>query len=173
MIEAVAPGRPATAKVSIVMLFAGLTSGYIVRMAEGNWTQFSIPVEFYFSTGFILVSSFTMHLALRAVKQNQLNMVKRWLIVTLGLGLAFTFCQFLGYNALIQKGVFFADKTTPSGSFFYAITFLPVNPFLKSIIQVTTWVFQYVPSTGTSSMAFGYIYLYFWPSSDKNKPVKD
>jgi cytochrome c oxidase subunit 3 len=65
-----------------------------------------------------------MHLALRAVKQNQLNMVKRWLIVTLGLGLAFTFCQFLGYNALIQKGVFFADKTTPSGSFFYAITFL-------------------------------------------------
>jgi cytochrome c oxidase subunit 3 len=121
--------KPATQKIvlwvgmaSIVMLFAGLTSGYIVRMAEGNWKEFSIPVEFYISTAFILLSSLTMQLAMSAVKKDNLPAVKRWLMVTLGLGLAFTFSQVLGYNALTQDGVFFVDKTTPSGSFFYAIT---------------------------------------------------
>ena len=29
--------------VSIVMLFAGLTSAYIVRQGEGKWVEFSIP----------------------------------------------------------------------------------------------------------------------------------
>ena len=91
-------------------------------MAEGNWTVFSIPTEFYVSTGIILLSSLTIHLALTAVKKDDLAAVKRWLIITLGLGLAFTFCQILGYNSLVQQGVFFVDKTTPSGSFFYAIT---------------------------------------------------
>ena len=107
---------------SIVMLFAGLTSGYIVRMAEGNWRIFQVPMEFYVSTAIILLSSLTMQLAMIAVKKDNLPAVKRWLIVTLGLGLAFTYCQFLGYNTLTREGIFFVDKTTPSGSFFYAIT---------------------------------------------------
>ena len=34
---------------SIVMLFAGLTSGYIVRQAEGNWRFFELPSVFYVS----------------------------------------------------------------------------------------------------------------------------
>ena len=121
--------KPATAKVvlwvalgSVVMLFAGLTSGYIVRMAEGNWKEFQIPQVFYVSTAIILLSSVTMHLSVLAVRKNNLHAVKRWLIVTLGLGLAFAFCQFIGWNALVSQGVHFVDKTTPSGSFFYAIT---------------------------------------------------
>ena len=36
--------------VSIVMLFAGLTSAYIVRQGEGKWVEFSIPSMFSIST---------------------------------------------------------------------------------------------------------------------------
>ncbi len=107
---------------SIVMLFAGLTSGYIVRQAEGNWKYFEIPMAFYVSSAIILSSSLTMHLALRAARKDQLQDIKRYLIITLVLGLAFVFTQFLGWNELVKNEVYFADKTTPSGSFFYVLT---------------------------------------------------
>lgn len=107
---------------SIVMLFAGLTSGYIVRQAEGNWKYFEIPSVFYISSAIILLSSLTMHLALRAAKKDQLQDVKRFIIITLGLGLAFVFTQFMGWNELVKNGVYFADKTTPSGSFFFVLS---------------------------------------------------
>lgn len=107
---------------SIVMLFAGLTSGYIVRQAEGNWRFFELPSVFYVSSIIILMSSFTMQMAIRAVKKDDLSQVKTFLLITLGLGLAFVFSQFLGWNELVKNDVYFADKLTPSGSFFYVIT---------------------------------------------------
>ncbi len=107
---------------SIVMLFAGLTSGYIVRQAEGNWRFFEVPSVFYISSIIILISSFTMQMAIRAVKKDDLSQVKTFLLITLGLGLAFVFSQFLGWNELVKNDVYFADKLTPSGSFFYVIT---------------------------------------------------
>ncbi len=107
---------------SIVMLFAGLTSGYIVRQAEGNWKFFEIPVAFYVSSVIMLLSSVTMHMAVKAVKKNELQQVKTFLIITLGLGLAFVFAQFIGWNELIANGVYFVDKSTPSGSFFFVIS---------------------------------------------------
>ncbi|MBK9319662.1 MAG: cytochrome c oxidase subunit 3 [Bacteroidetes bacterium] len=107
---------------SIIMLFAGLTSGYIVRQAEGNWKFFEIPSAFYISSVIILLSSVTMHLALRAAKRDQFQEIKTFLIITLGLGLAFVFTQFIGWNELIKNGVHFVDKTTPSGSFFFALS---------------------------------------------------
>jgi cytochrome c oxidase subunit 3 len=107
---------------SIMMLFAGLTSGYIVRQAEGRWAYFDIPTAFYVSSAFILLSSVTMHLGLQAAKKDKLQDVKRYLIITLGLALAFVFTQFLGWNELVKNGVYFVDRNTPSGSFFYVIT---------------------------------------------------
>lgn len=119
---------------SMVMLFAALTSGYIVRQAEANWTVFSLPKPFYFSTVLIFMSSITMHLAMRAVKRNQLNSVKINLIITLGLGLAFIFSQFLGWTALVKQGVYFVGN--PSGSFLYAITGVHIAHLIGGIIAL-------------------------------------
>lgn len=119
---------------SIVMLFAGLTSGYIVRQAEGNWMHFELPFVFYISSAIILISSLTMQMAVRAVKKDDLKSVKIFLIITLGLGLAFVFTQFLGWNELVKNGVYFVDKTTPSGSFFFAISGLHLAHLVFGIL---------------------------------------
>lgn len=119
---------------SIVMLFAGLTSGYIVRQAEGNWMHFELPFVFYISSAIILISSLTMQMAVRAVKKDDLKSVKNFLIITLGLGLAFVFTQFLGWNELVKNGVYFVDKTTPSGSFFFAISGLHLAHLVFGIL---------------------------------------
>ncbi|MFN8155196.1 MAG: cytochrome c oxidase subunit 3 [Bacteroidia bacterium] len=121
---------------SIVMLFAGLTSGYIVRQAEGRWASFELPMAFYASSVIILLSSVTHHMAVMAVKKNRLQEVKRMLILTLGLGLGFVFTQFLGWNELVKNGVYFVDKTTPSGSFFFVITGLHLAHLFFGILAL-------------------------------------
>lgn len=58
--------------ISIVMLFAGLTSAYIVRMGDGKWVQFALPNTFIISTLVILASSVPMQWAVKsAEKGNQ------------------------------------------------------------------------------------------------------
>lgn len=121
---------------SMVMLFAGLTSGYIVRKAEGRWTEFTLPLPFTVSTVIMLISSVTMHLALRAVKRNDIPALKQWLVVTLALGLGFVFSQFLGWNMLTHKGIYFVDKANPSGSFFYSISGLHLAHLIGGIIAL-------------------------------------
>ena len=108
------------AMVSMVMMFAGLTSGYIVRQAESNWFVFELPKVFYISTAFIIVSSISMQWALNAVKNNNLASLRIGLIVTFGLGLAFTFTQFTAWSALVKEGIFFTGN--PSGSFLNVLT---------------------------------------------------
>jgi cytochrome c oxidase subunit 3 len=73
--------------VAIVMLFAGLTSAYIVRMGEGNWYKFDLPVQFLYSTIVIVVSSGTMIWAYRSAKNDDIPQVKMALILTFILGI--------------------------------------------------------------------------------------
>lgn len=122
------------AMVSMVMMFAGLTSGYIVRQAEDNWVVFELPKIFYFSTGFIILSSISMQLAFMAVKNNNLAGLRTGLIVTLGLGLAFSFTQFTAWSELVNMGVYFTGN--PSGSFLYVITGLHLAHLVGGIIYL-------------------------------------
>ena len=108
---------------SMVMLFGGLTSAYVVRHAEGNWLKFDMPQSFYFSTALILVSSIFMNLAVAAAKRDNYALVKKALLATFVLGLAFMVCQFIGWSQLTSQKVFFAGKdSNASGSFFYVLT---------------------------------------------------
>ena len=56
---------------SIVMFFGGLTSAYIVRKAEGNWLEFDLPIWFTFSTITVILSSFSLWLAIKNIKHNK------------------------------------------------------------------------------------------------------
>lgn len=119
---------------SIIMLFAGLTSAYIVRQAEGNWVHFELPKIFYLSTAFIMLSSASMQWALSAVKKNHLKNLLTGLIITLGLGLAFSFSQFFGWSKLVEEKIFFVGN--PSGSFLYVLTGLHLAHLAGGLIYL-------------------------------------
>ena len=51
---------------SIIMMFAGLTSAYIVNRDLPGWVPIELPTIFWYSTGVILLSSLTMQMALKA-----------------------------------------------------------------------------------------------------------
>ncbi|HKL39423.1 MAG TPA: hypothetical protein VJ894_02030, partial [Cryomorphaceae bacterium] len=54
---------------SIVMLFAGFSSAYVISSYNEIWVNLSMPDAFYISTGLILLSSLTIKLAVNASNQ--------------------------------------------------------------------------------------------------------
>jgi len=106
--------------VSVVMIFAALTSAYIVRQAEGNWLIFELPQLFWVNTGVILVSSMTMHWAYLSAKRDNLESVKIATIITTIMGVAFLAGQYLAWGDLVDNRVHFVGN--PSGSFVYVLS---------------------------------------------------
>ena len=106
--------------VSIVMLFAAFTSAYLVRRAEGNWTEFELPNLFWISTVVLVLSSASMHFAYLAAKKDQIMVLKTSISITFVLGLLFLILQYYGWVQLVERNVYFVGN--PSGSFVYVFT---------------------------------------------------
>ena len=87
------------AMASIIMMFAGLTSAYIVRKAQGNWVMYHLPSIFWVSTAAIVFSSVTIILGTKAFKQRQMPRFKMLISVTLILGILFAILQYLGFQS--------------------------------------------------------------------------
>ena len=107
--------------ISISMFFAGLTSGYIVRKAEGNWTNFILPDWFLYSTIIIFMSSLVLIFATRRVKRSK--SIFGIIITVFFLGVIFTYFQFNGWKELSMKGIYLTGKgSNVAGSFLYVLT---------------------------------------------------
>lgn len=106
--------------VSIIMLFAAMTSAYLVRRAEGNWLEYTIPAVFTYSSVVLIVSSLTMHWAYLAAKKDNFGSLKTAISITFALGIAFLYMQFQGWVELVNQKVFFVGN--PAGSFMYVFT---------------------------------------------------
>lgn len=104
---------------SILMMFAGLTSAYIVKSNQANWEEVTTPVQFWYSTAAILLSSLTMQLALRSFRQRQMRQYRLLMAVTLVLGLGFVWLQWTGFNWMWEHGVRF--RGAGAGQFLYII----------------------------------------------------
>ena len=138
------PGRPVSMEpkkfalwlfiVTIVMLFAAFTSAYIVRQAEGNWLDFSLPSIFYWNTGILLLSSVTMQWAYNSAKRDDLKNVKTAIFLSIVLGIGFLVGQIFGWDMLVDDGVFFVGN--PSGSFMYIFTGLHGVHLISGIIFI-------------------------------------
>ena len=90
---------------SVTMLFAGLTSAYIVSMGAGFWLKFALPRAFYWSTFFIALSSISFIVSINAVKKNKITLQKISILTTFILGVLFVIFQFRGFSKLIEKGI--------------------------------------------------------------------
>ena len=128
--------------VSMFMIFAALTSAYVVRMKKGDWLQFQLPQMFYISTAVIILSSVTMNWALSSAKKNDYKKVKRASLITLILGLTFVILQFKAWGILVEQKIVFAGKfSNAAGSFLYALTGLHMVHLVGGIFALmVVWV---------------------------------
>lgn len=104
---------------SIIMMFAGLTSAYIVKRNQANWTTFKLPEMFWYSTAVIILSSLTLYLAQTAFKQREMAKYRSLVVATLFLGILFIALQVIGFNQLWENGITLTKNV--SFSFLYVI----------------------------------------------------
>jgi cytochrome c oxidase subunit 3 len=116
------------------MMFAALSSAYIILAGGGNWQPVSMPRMFFLSTGVILLSSFCFEIAKRSLKRGNEVVYRRWVGFTLLLGFGFLATQFLGWRELAGQGVYFQGH--PRRSFFYIFTALHAVHLLGGITAV-------------------------------------
>lgn len=122
---------------SIVMIFASLTSAVIVRKGDGDWMFYEIPSVFLWSCVVIAISSLLLIGANRAAKKDDTKKLQLFVASTFLLGLAFIFMQFFGYSSLMDNNVYFTGAGhNASGSFLYIISFIHLLHLLGGLIAL-------------------------------------
>lgn len=89
---------------SIVMIFAGLTSAYIVSMGDMFWIKYPLPWGFWVSTAFILLSSIFYVFAIKNAEKDKMNPLRMFMILTFFAGVGFSIFQVVGYRQLVDLG---------------------------------------------------------------------
>lgn len=105
---------------AITMLFAGLSSAYIVLRGVPEWQNITLPGLVWANTLILFSSSVAIEFARAAVRKNRTAGMKQWLGVSGILGIAFLVGQFAVWRQLVQAGVYL--QTTLHSSFFYVLT---------------------------------------------------
>ena len=104
---------------SISMMFAGVTSAYIIKRDQANWFTFDLPTAFWYSTAAIIASSITIWLAQQKFKNREMLAYRTLITITFVLGLLFVLLQVLGFMALAKGGLTLQKNV--SVSFLYVI----------------------------------------------------
>lgn len=122
---------------SIIMLFAGLTSAYIVSKGAlgSNWDIITLPTMFYVSTAVIIISSFFGYQAVKACKKDDFEMIKKSLLGAILFGFLFSFFQFLGWKELVDAGKFLSGNNVAS-SYMYILTAVHLLHLVGGLISL-------------------------------------
>ena len=144
------------AMISMTMLFAGLTSAYVVSRKRDDWVSFDLPQAFYISTVLIILSSITFWLAKRFIKKDNTKQTTLFLLLTIGLGFGFVLFQLQGFKQLIDAGLFFTGtQSTVKSSFIYGISGAHLVHILAGIIVLFVVFFNHLRKKYSSSNSLG------------------
>ncbi len=122
---------------SVIMMFAGLTSAYIVKRNQANWQGFDLPLIFWYSTAAIMLSSATLYMAARNFKAQNRAGHTQWMVITILLGVGFIVMQIMGFAQLEQNGIrLIGTGSNVSGSFLAVIAGLHLLHVLGGVITL-------------------------------------
>ena len=155
------------AMVSMTMMFAGLTSAYVVSQSRADWAKnFELPSAFYFSTIAILGCSVTFYLAKKAIQKDKHATTTFLLLATLALGIAFVFLQFLGFEQIVEKGYFFTGSASSiTTTFLYVVVVVHLIHLAGGVISLLIIIYNHFKqkynSTQTLGIELGAMYWHF------------
>ncbi|RYY59593.1 MAG: heme-copper oxidase subunit III [Chitinophagaceae bacterium] len=120
---------------SILMMFAGLTSAFIVKSNLVGWSDVKMPKMFWFSTAVIIASSITVQMAVRAFTQRNMAGYRGLIAVTVALGILFMVLQWFGFTELWAQGYHWKGSAGAS-QFLYIIFGLHAIHVLGGVIAL-------------------------------------
>ena len=145
------------AMISIIMIFAGLTSAFVVSKQRPDWLkELVIPDTFTYSTLLLLISSVSFYLAKNAIKANNFFLTKIYLLITLFLGLCFVYLQFKGFDLLFNEGLVpFGSSSKVTVSFLYAFVFVHVAHLFGGMISLIYVIYNHYKQKYNSTQYLG------------------
>ncbi|HMW39846.1 MAG: cytochrome oxidase subunit III [Saprospiraceae bacterium] len=125
---------------SIVMLFGAFTSAYLVRKPVGNWYEFKLPIQFFYSTLIIIGSSVLLEKAFKSFRSHDLKNYQLFMFISFFAGIAFLATQVIAFKAMISQGLFI--DLNVSVSFLYVLAGMHalhvIGGIIVMIISLTT-----------------------------------
>ncbi|WP_291100869.1 MULTISPECIES: cytochrome c oxidase subunit 3 [unclassified Flavobacterium] len=145
------------AMISMTMMFAGLTSAFVVSKSRADWLKdFQLPTAFYFSTAVIIGCSVTFHLAKKAIQKDNQSATTAFLLATLGLGIGFVILQFVGFSQIVANGYYFTGaESSITTTFLYIVTVVHLIHLAGGLISLLIIIFNQFKQKYNSSQTLG------------------
>ncbi|WP_274474697.1 cytochrome c oxidase subunit 3 [Mangrovimonas aestuarii] len=150
---------------SLIMSFAGWTSAYVVSSSRPDWLKdFQLPNAFIISTVLIIISSITFVVAARALKVNNRSLTSIMLLATLGLGIAFVYNQFMGFQEIIDAGYNFTGPTSNvTMSYIYLIAMMHILHVVAGLICLLVVIYNHFKQKYSATKMLGFeLAATFW-----------
>lgn len=155
------------AMISMTMMFAGLTSAFVVSKSRVDWLKdFQLPSAFFFSTVVIIGCSVTFHLAKKAIQKDNQKATTSFLLATLALGILFVILQFVGFGQIVANGYYFTGaESSITTTFLYIVTVVHLLHLAGGLISLLIIIYnqlkQKYNSTQTLGIELGAMYWHF------------
>ncbi|MFC6859799.1 cytochrome c oxidase subunit 3 [Zunongwangia atlantica] len=131
--------------ISMGMMFAGLTSAYVVSKTRPDWlTEFELPQSFMWSTIVIIISSITMFFAKKNIILGNRKNGTAFLLGTLILATLFVVFQFQGFADIVEAGYYFTgSESTITTSFIYVLVLAHLAHLAAGLIVLLVLIYNH------------------------------
>jgi len=145
------------AMISMIMMFAGLTSAFVVSKSRADWLKdFQLPTAFYYSTIVIIGCSITFHLAKKAIQKDNQRATTSFLLATLALGGLFVVLQFAGFGQIVESGYYFTGaESSITTTFLYIVTLVHLLHLAGGLIALFIIIFKQLKGRYNASETLG------------------
>jgi cytochrome c oxidase subunit III len=145
------------AMISMTMMFAGITSAFVVSKSRTDWMKnFQMPNAFFISLILIILCSVTIFLAKSAIKKDNRNLTTIFLLTTLALGIGFVKFQFEGFNQLYLSGLVpVGGAGSITISFIYVVVITHLAHLAGGIISLLIIIYNHFKQKYNSSQFLG------------------
>ncbi len=123
----------------IIFLFT-IVAFTVSRPDNIDFLKIDFPKSFIVSSFIMLTSSFTISRVLPAFEKDDLEEVKKWLGLTLLLGLVFSAAQVTGWRELQSNNIFFSGQRT--GAYLYVMSGLHVIHMVGVMIYLVSLLME-------------------------------
>jgi len=145
------------AMISMTMMFAGLTSAYVVSNSRADWMKdFQMPTAFFISTALILVCSLTFLLAKKAIRKDDRKTTTFMLLATLVAGAGFVYFQLDGFHSLAENGIYpVGGAGSITVSFLYIIVVAHLAHLAGGLISLLIIIYNHFKQKYNSGQTLG------------------
>ncbi len=143
--------------ISMTMMFAGLTSAFIVSSKRADWAKdFHMPSAFFVSLVAIMLCSVTFHFAKKTIQKDDRKTTTMLLLTTLFLGISFVFFQFQGFNQMVAEGNYLTGpQSNITATFLYLVVLAHLAHLAGGIISLVIIIYNHFKQKYNSSQFLG------------------